>query len=366
MHEKLFEMKISIKQFTVTAFALLIVIYLQSVSALSTSCTYTGPPAPVKGEAYTQIRILSMNVQGQKPTFESEQKCETRLTTIGENIANISPSFDIVGLTEVHPDYAVLTCNGKKLVDAIQSRGEYLGNKARWGHPETSFEEYDGGTSLFSRTVFSWSPYERHVHRFTPTLFPRTAHGFIFSRIPLSSGLELDVYVVHIHSTSGIGNTDCNQQCKVNELEQLAEGIHERSANSGNPVLVMGDFNIGGPNPTQSHCEGNTGYGDIMNLLRHPRDVWLEAHPDLTGSTHGDERIDFMFLLTDPYFTNSPYELVISDPQSVRLINWSMPGFRKRGTWHQGPFKVSDHLGLEATFGIQRRLGWGVLLPVLH
>lgn len=328
----------------------------QHVSAVSSRCEYTGPPAPIKGELIETLHVMAMNVWGQNG--DSEEKCQARLKSIGQRIANESPRFDIVGLTEVHPDYAAITCDGSKLVDGIQSNGGYSGDKARWGHPETSWTNYDGGTSLFSTTAFEWHPYKKHVHRYTPTLHPRTAMGFIFAEIQLTQDIAIDVYVTHIHSTGGgpFGD-DCDQQCKFNELQQLAQGIHERSANSGNPVLVMGDFNIGGPNPTADHCKGNKGYGDIMDLLRNPRDIWLEAHPTLVGSTHSDERIDFMFFLTDAYFTNSPYELTIADADTVKIIQWEMPGFYKGVIWHDGPFRVSDHFGLEATVEVRKRLG---------
>ncbi|HFD11417.1 MAG TPA: hypothetical protein ENJ32_02945 [Crenotrichaceae bacterium] len=330
----------------------------QQARAVSNSCEYTGPLAPIKGELIDTVRVMTMNVWGQKEFKESDSKCQARLKTIGNNIAITSPRFNIVGLTEVHPDYVGITCDGSKLVDSIQSNGEYIGNKARWGHPETSAIAYDGGISLFSTTAYEWHPYEKHVHQYSPKHKSRTAMGFIFATIQLKSGIALDVYVTHIHSTTGtVPGTNCNQACKFKELQQLAYGIHERSANSGNPVLVMGDFNIGGPNPTADHCLGNKGYGDIMDVLRNPRDMWLEAHPHIAGSTHSDERIDFMFFLTDAYFTSSPYELTISNSETVKLIQWKMSGFSKNLIWHQGPFRVSDHFGIEATLEVRKRLG---------
>jgi hypothetical protein len=171
----------------------------------------------------------------------------------------------------------------------------------------------------------------------------------------------IDVYVTHLYS-KGDGHNACDQQCRYGQLQQLARGIHERSANSGNPVLVMGDFNIGGPNPTASQCNGNPGYGDIMDVLRNPRDIWLEAHPNKSGTTHvgkTPQRIDFMFVLTDPYFTNSTRQLVLRDPAAVRLVDWQMPGYHVPAMasgprWIEGPFDVSDHVGIEAMLEVQQ------------
>lgn len=344
--------------------------------AISDSCEYTGPPSPPRGAMVGEVRVMTMNVWGQND--DSETKCEARLKYIGKKLANQRPLFDIIGLTEVHPDYVGLTCDGEKLVDGLRVNGQYKKGKARWGHPETSALYYDGGTSIFSTSEFDWKPYKDHVERYRPYHRTRTAHGFTFARIPLirestdanggrvkdhRAGM-VDVYVTHLYSKGG-GSTKCDQQCRYDQLQQLARGIHERSANSGNPVLVMGDFNIGGPNPTAESCEGNPGYGDIMDVLRNPRDIWLEAHPNQRGDTKaGDshKRIDFIFVLTDRYFTNSTRQLVLSHPRSVRLIDWKMPGYSIANslgpfggpTRVEGPFAVSDHYGIEATFEVQR------------
>lgn len=324
--------------------------------ASAQDCDYNGRHLPAMGETAQQIRVATMNVYGQNK--DNEKKCEFRLREIGRRLANAHPLYSILGLTEVHPDTVYGTCNGRELVDALQSNGHYSGDRARWGHPEVA--GYDGGVSLFALNLFPWGNYDYHAHRYVPRLLPRTAHGFVFSRVPVGRGITLDVYVTHIHSTGGgFLQPECNQACKRNELLQLARGIHARSAASGNPVIVMGDFNIGGPNPTSSRCDGNRGYADIMELLRNPRDVWLEAHPDRSGSTHGSQRIDYMFLLDDPYFTNSAWQLNISDPTSVRLLDWYLPGY------HGDVGRVSDHLGLEATFDVRPRVSFPGLMTVI-
>ena len=403
-----------------TTFLLALVIFMApSVFAISDSCEYTGPPAPAKGPVAEEVRVLAMNVWGQKK--DSEARCQKRLKTIGENIADSTPPFNIIGLTEVHPDYPYITCDGKVLVNALQKNGEYRGNKARWGHPETkaffnpdsaaslrlcilggllldscmlgaaagTIAGPDGGTSLFATSEFSWSPYKDHVQSYEPKHNLRTAHGFVHSRISVTTDLMIDVYVTHLYSGGELETGRCDQQCRYEGLQMLAEAIHKHSAESGFPVLVMGDFNIGGPNPSpdNDHCLGNLGYGDIMEVLRNPRDLWLEAHPNKKGSTsHFDnaeksgqlmggeeERIDYIFVMTDPYFTNSPYELVIKDPEEdevdpekinygVQLVEWTMPEY----DGENGEFPVSDHKGIEVTLEIRKRLDWATILAIIN
>lgn len=372
-----------------------IIIMLFSVSsalATSDSCEYTGSPTPAKGSIlFDRVRVLAMNVWGQYD--DNESKCLARLEFIGEKIANTYPPYNIIGMTEVHPNYSIAsTCDGERLVKALQINGEYKGNKARWGHPETRFDHYDGGTSLFATSEFPWKPYSEHVERYNPKVRRRTAHGFVHSRISITDKLKIDVYVTHIYSDGGFwGVGNCDQQCRYRGLEKLAKAIHKYSANSGFPVLVMGDFNIGGPNPSsqEAECLGNSGYGDIMEVLRNPRDLWIEAHPNQKGSTSGfslskkpfrkgslrseGERIDYIFVMTDSYFTNSPYELIIKDSEnSVELTNWTIPSYRlKLGNssstvFKEGPFPVSDHKGIDITLEIREKLDWGTILAIIN
>ena len=308
-------------------------------------CSYTGPQEPVRGSLVVgDIRVLAMNVFGQDPAF-FDGDCEERLKKTGEFIADSDPSYTIIGATEVHPDYFLSTCDGHALVEGIQKNGEYGSGKHKWGHPETSALYYDGGLALFSTSRFDWEPYSKHVHRYSFNPIVRTTSGFIFAQIQISDDIAIDVYITHLHSKNN-WLVECNRNCRYQELEELARGIHERSGSSGNPVLVMGDFNIGGPNPGPDNCTGNCGYRDIMDVLRNPRDLWMEkSDPTPPGSTHEGQRIDYMLVMTDPYFSNSEYEIFLSDREGITTVDWKMDDGEP----------VSDHLGLSATLEIRER-----------
>jgi endonuclease/exonuclease/phosphatase family metal-dependent hydrolase len=286
-----------------------------------------------------------MNVYGQKDEW-GDGYCEERLKKTGEFIADANPSYTIVGLTEVHPDYVKITCDGHALVEGIQKNGDYGAGKHRWGHPETSWKYYDGGLALFSTSEFDWEPYDEHVHKYSFNPKSRTTSGFIFTQIQITNSITIDVYITHLHSKKGV-IADCDRNCRYQELEELAKGIHDRSELSGNPVLVMGDFNIGGPNPDPYNCDGNCGYGDIMDVLRNPRDLWSErTNPTAPGSTHNGQRIDYMFVMTDPFFSNSEYEIFLSGRERIRIVDWEMDSGEP----------VSDHLGLSATLEIREKI----------
>ena len=309
-------------------------------------CTYIGPQEPCKGALILDdIRVLAMNVYGQKGDW-GDSYCEKRLKKTGEFIADANPLYNIIGLTEVHPDYSKITCDGNALVEGIQKNGEYGSGKHRWGHPETSWLYYDGGLALFSTSQFDWTPYDKHVHKFSFNPISRTTSGFIFAQIVMNDEVTIDLYITHLHSKNSI-IADCSRNCRYQELEELAKGIHERSALSGNPVLVMGDFNIGGPNPDANNCAGNCGYSDIMSVLRNPRDLWLErSSTTVCGSTHKEERIDYIFVMTDSFFTNSQQEIFLSGRERIQKVAWKM----------DDGAPVSDHLGLSATLEIREKV----------
>jgi hypothetical protein len=153
--------------------------------------------------------------------------------------------------------------------------------------------------------------------------------GFTLTRIPVDgTDVTLDVYNVHLCG-------ECNDECREDELEQLAKVISEKSRTSNNPVLAMGDFNIGA-DPER------TLYETLRKKLRNPRDVWLEVRANATdpGWTTSSKRIDYIFLITDPKLMNSRFVL---RPTDVHVVPWTEP---TTGS------PVSDHRGVEATIDI--------------
>ncbi len=380
------------------------------------NCVYESPPLQPLGMLEETFKVLNMNVYGQHVeggdivTPFNDSYCQKRLRQIGANIRSENPPYDIVGLQEWHPDTSV-TCNGAVLKNRIDDRfaeqpvdGYYAApsgfewSNFHWGHPYADNQK-DGGLGIISETPFLWQVYDEddyddtvvnteNIQQFNPRFHgrirARTAHGFAFSRIYLRyPDIAVDVYVVHVNSTGGLAGGKCNRLCKRGMLEQLREGIHSRSQNSGFPVLVMGDFNIGGPN--LNICNGNPGYSDIMRNLGYPKDLWLEAHPDVDGVTVGwpiytrssgdfapvslisdpskEARIDFMFVPHDPYLVSSRFEITLTRPDYLKLIKWTRPDGREWPNGYQPP--VSDHYGIEATLAVRQRLGWAAVLAAI-
>jgi len=355
---------------------LILFLFFGLLSLVFGDCRYQSPPAQPRGMLEESFKVLTINVYGQHD--DGDSACKNRIQEIARHIRDASPAYNIAGLQEWH-SYSPVTCDGvelKKIINDIYPSPPVTGffrapkgsewGHYRWGHPE-AYRQINGGLGLISSTPYLWKKYEsddfsgawwdwngdpvrtNNVHQFMPSFKPaRTAHGFIFARIFLRyPDIAVDTYVVHLTST-GDDVSVCNLKCKQGMLEQLREGIHRRSAKSGFPVLVMGDFNIGGPNPpnSQSTCTGADGYGDIMRNLGNPKDLWLEARPGEAGNTYGfdgdgtPKRIDFMFVPNDSYLVSSPYEITLKDPAIIDTIVLS----------------DSDHKGIVAELEVRQKI----------
>lgn len=376
---------------------------------------------PTQAQIQTQVRLLTHNVFG-----TNEQYCEQRARGFGHIIANENPAYDILAVTEYY-DNLLANCDSGPLLEAITCTGRYLNsNNTELFYPhDTTFQ---GGMGLF--TLWSICDVEAHSWNYQPII--PSPQGVFLARIKLpNTTVTVDVYVVHIHSSGADG---CDYECRQEQLGELRDFIRLHSVRSGNPVIVMGDFNFGGP-PT---CLGPEGYNQILISLGSPRDFWFEAHPcgqqlrgnpfnpcdfpaPCTGTpspkvhtclsdagncaagtlcanvnpiapecnpgsaswcpwagytwdtclntvtpNNGLERIDYIFLITDPALTSNAWDVELVDALVTNFTaiidlvvacdgpcewphceSWCPP-------YDPPPFvgNVSDHLGVEATIRI--------------
>ena len=360
------------------------------------NCVYQSPhPKTLNGQLLATFNVMSANVYGQ--WTDSEEECEERLQAVGEYLD--TANYDFVGMQEVHPDWIIGdSCDGSILIDELSLPNNPTGpenapegfvwDHYRWQHPK-AFKQANGGLAFYSQSPVLFEEYDESdfsgpsLNGLHPAPEPvltenviqvydedgdvfatlgngirdqRSAHGILFARVWLDyPDIAVDTYVVHLFWKGKYADTRCDSACRVAEAAQLRVAIHERSADSGFPVLVMGDFNLGGPNPDMATCEGHDGYDAFIESLGNPMDVWLEAHPQGNGETHSDERIDMMFIPDDPYLVNSEYKLVIPDSTSIRIQDWSVLGI--------GP--IPDHSGLEADLELRKKLSYAAVVAAV-
>ena len=366
-------------------------------SSSNIACAYTDRPDPKGGVRFTTLRVLTHNIFGLTDTGLLDlhpETCGNRATALGKAVAIADPPYDIVGLQEYYNtrlDPEWVTCDAHHLRDAIEEQGNLnFVPYRRFEGPQNSFTfqpdgegynfEADGGIGIYTPHPINDNRQSWEFTEKGPWLQTRgSLQGFLFAQIPIvGTGITVDTYVVHTYS---IGSDHCDRTCRQSELAQLANTIHEQSSQSGNPVLIMGDFNIKAPEPLAllpkktdysdfcylqpidlnypptviERCLKDSRFEDIENALRNPRDLWVDNHPDESGYTSdncesglptnctkgGSKRIDYIFVPTDEHFTNSPYTIHVRNRDDVKVVTWSDFGYH-----------VSDHYGVEATIEI--------------
>lgn len=219
-----------------------------------------------------ELRVLTHNVFGKNGAY-----CDQRAHGFGNIVAAATPAYDIVGVQEYYGalDADLATCDSEHLLNAIRCTGRYSATaNSRLFYPEADalpLNEFDGGIGLFTMgTICDFAEMQFSHQR--PGWLPYAAQGTILCRVQIPGAtVTIDAYVTHLHST---GDDGCDYCCRRQQLQELRSFIAQHSQRSGNPVIVMGDFNIGGP-PT---CCGSKGYADIVEQLGNPRDLWLQAH----------------------------------------------------------------------------------------
>jgi endonuclease/exonuclease/phosphatase family metal-dependent hydrolase len=315
----------------------------------------------LRGRLRARLRLLTHNVYGLDGSL-----CAARAREFGRRVAHARPAYDIVAVQEYYnvPDFDIGTCDAGPLSESIWSTGRYRNpdNYYRF-YPEVSWQP-DGGVGIFTlHAITSFGDWRWDNDSQSS---PKSAEGFVFARIRIpQAGISVDTYVVHLNSGGD------NYERRRLQLQQLRRKIAELSRSSRNPVLVMGDFNIGGP-PSNN---GNLGYPEIRSVLGYPQDLWLQAWPRSNGWTYdcelnsvaarsgcaGRERIDYVLVLTDPALTTSPFTVTVARRADVGVVRWRTE--RERLTELErayadatgGPPHVSDHWGVEATIEIRDR-----------
>ncbi len=367
-------------RFNLRTYSLLLLIFplkawTQSHDLLSTPVLDPNPTLAqafdphLKPHVIKKLKILTHNVYG-----VDKDRCEKRGKTFGNRVAgggsrNSPPgAYDIVGVQELYEwrwFNSRWVCDEESLVDAIKSNGNYKNSDNTELFTPRANNNINGGIGIFTlhkiikQGSWQWSNDQQSIYK--------AAEGFMFTRIKINNvDLELDIYNVHVNGTD-------KDSVRNKQLQQLSDKIQELSRTSGNPVLILGDFNIGGPPPNQNP-PGHNGYDDILRILHNPRDLWLNRNYNSSPETgyttgcgvdskdadgcNGKERIDYIFSVENKSLTNSPYQLVVVDydlPTGERRRGVSRVRWAKRGAFYPPVRYAADHFGVEALIEIRRK-----------
>jgi hypothetical protein len=333
------------------------------------SAEVTVPRPSSRWEVVKTIRVLNQNIFGRE-----KAGCEDRFRAQAEYILKAQPAYDIISLNEHWRtnmgELLGISCDGDILSKPILRDPRYKGSdRSRLSYPKGPWYKIknNGGNSIItSHEITDFKSYAFENSNDLPL------SGYMLSRIELIPGrLTLDMWTTHLEASSD----GCDDGCRKTQLRNLVDAIAKHSGpkhsgQSGNPVLVAGDFNIGGPTGLEilkAHqldaetfpYEGNPGYDFLMNYFNNPRDLWIESlrqsrkrarllgptwdpdHNELNETGRFGSRIDFMFVPRSRAFQDSPYKIRL---KSMNVVKWETP----KGV------NVSDHYGLDATLEIIR------------
>ena len=315
------------------------------------------PDNPARRPAVAQadplrLRVLTLNMDGLRypprvAWVADQSACAERFKAVAAQIRNAVPPYDIVALQELYraSDLHIVTCDPAPFVDALgRQGGNSLHRILFTPKGETWKLEADGGIGVITPHVIKASAADRFSGSGGTFL---AARGVLYARIGIAPGVQVDTYVVHLSPGRW------NREQRRRELEMLSHRIAANSSDTGNPVLVLGDFNIEGP----PHAGAE--YETILRLLDHPRDLWLEnpvSGPAYTydcfrnavaalGRCNYQARIDYLWAVTDRRLSRGNYDVTVG-PEGVRTIEWR--------TGRAQPLPVSDHYGVEAFLTLQR------------
>jgi endonuclease/exonuclease/phosphatase family metal-dependent hydrolase len=294
-------------------------------------------PAPAQN-APVSLRVLVQNIYGRR-----EKDCEARYRALAEHVLAANPPFDLVAFNEhwkvpLDPYY---TCDADVLTRAMENDGRYAGAGKSVQHvPRGSGISVSGGDSIFTlrRITKTTSGAFSNSNR-----FPKS--GYVLARTEVAPGVSVDFWDAHFEALSD----KCSDSCRAKQGKEFAAAIKKEA--SGNPVLLVGDYNTGGPlsKSEKPPYAGNGGYDDLMKVLGSPVDVWLELGSGLgytydCGTNHTQqcterERIDYVLVPDSPA---ASYALV---PKSIAIVKWTTPAGNE----------ISDHYGLDATLELVRK-----------
>ncbi|MBI2519655.1 MAG: endonuclease/exonuclease/phosphatase family protein [Bdellovibrio sp.] len=337
-------------------------IYLILIGLTVVFCSqcFADQEGPSKGKLLRTLRILTLNVYGKK-----ERNCEDRLRTIAKKILEATPRYDIVSFNEHYNPWLKLwlSCDGKILTQAMYKGGFYKDSddqiRNHKHYPKGGLIQANGSNSLFTLhniIEFDWWKF-KNTRRIL-------AMGYMLNRVQISRDLTIDVWTAHLESK---GPDNCSRACREKQFKQVL-ATQERF-NQGNPVILLGDFNMGGPlnlGHKKAHDEidaetffypGNAGYDKFMNEYENPIDVWVEANPKtnlagytfdclnnttVKGNCTSQERIDYIFIPTSPKYQS---DLFTWEVINSKVVRWKTD----KGV------DVSDHYGVEATLNIYEK-----------
>lgn len=137
----------------------------------------------------------------------------------------------------------------RSAIDAIYSHGTYRGSIS--GAQLTSVADTDGlnffwrksGFNATNETFVEFNDKEGGLTGGANTCIRK---GFRHYEVTVADGVVIDVYITHMNTYSGNGNTESNAYVKavLSQLRQMRDYVFENMRRNKRPAIVMGDTNM--------------------------------------------------------------------------------------------------------------------------
>ncbi|MES1173286.1 MAG: endonuclease/exonuclease/phosphatase family protein [Myxococcales bacterium] len=250
--------------------------------------------APARA-AVGHLKVLTYNIAGLPDGFSTEHP-SANMAAIGKRLA----SYDLALLQE---DFAYGASLRQAVTLQFQSPAFVRGHRFHFGD----------GLSQFSALPFApltreaWLTCHGIMDSYNDCLTPK---GFSYTRQTLATGIEVDVYNVHLDA----GGSEGDRTAREAQMAQLISAIAQHS--KGRALLLAGDTNIrGGHSALLQQLERETGLSDVCSALHCP----------------DPKRIDRIYVRSSEQLTWKPRSLAID-----------------RGFVDAQGAPLSDHLALAA------------------
>ena len=236
----------------------------------------TGPVEPSDPEPTVTtgtFTACAFNVDGLPSIVNSDGPGKNGTTTMA-GIAN-NLGWDIIAASE---DFEYNT----QLVNGLSnySHGTYRGTVGV-GQVFGSVADTDGlnffwktsTTSATGETYVQYNDAEGDLYNGANTCIKK---GFRYYQVTVAEGVVIDVYITHMNTYSGSGNTESNAYVKavLSQLRQLRDYVLEKAKANKRPAIIMGDTNM-----RYTRHDIKTNFLDVVAASGYTvSDPWVEFH----------------------------------------------------------------------------------------
>jgi endonuclease/exonuclease/phosphatase family metal-dependent hydrolase len=277
------------------------------------------------------LTLLCYNTKLIAPSPRSpDMENKARAKEIVDRIAD--GGYDVALLQEVHVD---------RMAKIIQHGPVHYSLGHPTGQRQGGLLNAHGYEDAIKRrgllTVSKWPIVHNEMHSFDKN--PGTRNWGALYTIVDKQGQRYHIFNTHLwwdkHWSTVFTDENCegyreDQRVRQDQLEDLARWIDGQGIDAGEPIIIAGDFNFGGPDDSRyARCK----QGDLKGY-RYFRDQVLGAI-DLFAYLPTKRILDHVF------FRNAPLNRCVS---SITLLDWET-GI----DWASGP-DLSDHDPLAAHF----------------